>query len=300
MTDRADASGFTERAGQVGVWLPPTVLDATAAYVLVREVARIDALGYGSVWTGERLVGAEAFARHGQLLASSRRLVVGTGIANLWARVPEAMRGGAVTLAAAYPGRFVLGIGTSTPNVVERIGATYDRPLARMRAYLERMDAVEGPPDATCPRVLAALGPKMLELAAELTDGAHPFLTPVEHTAFARTVLGPDKLLIPHQTVVLTDDRDAARAAIRATYGPLLELATDSPYVANLRRLGYQSDDSERVLDALFGYGDTAAITDRVQQHLDAGADHVLIQPFAAGLTEIVDQLEELRSALLA
>ncbi|MFI5691266.1 TIGR03620 family F420-dependent LLM class oxidoreductase [Kribbella sp. NPDC051586] len=290
---------FPGRAGRVGVWVPPTTLDATAGEVVTREVARIDALGYGSLWTGERLVGAEAFARHGHFLASSTRLVAGTGIANIWARVPEAMRGGAATLASLYPDRFVLGIGASTASVVERVGATYDRPLARMRDYLERMAAVEGAPDGTYPTVLAALGPKMLGVAAELADGAHPWMVPVEHTAFARKEMGPDKLLIPHQPVVLTDDRTAAREMIRTMFGPLLGLASGSPYVTNLRRFGYGSDDADRVLDALFVYGDAATIAERVREHLDAGADHVLIHPLAADLTATVDQLEGLASTVL-
>ncbi|WP_202867763.1 TIGR03620 family F420-dependent LLM class oxidoreductase [Kribbella pittospori] len=301
MNTRADVvDGFVRRAGRVGVWVPPMVVDASPAAVIAGEVGRIEALDYGSLWTGERLVGGEAFARHGQFLANSSRLVVGTGIANLWARVPEAMRGGATTLASAYPDRFVLGVGVSAPVVVDRLGETFDRPLSRMRDYLTRMDEVEGPPDAQYPRVLAALGPKMLALAAELADGAHPFLVPVEHTAFARAELGPGKLLIPEQAVVLTEDPAAGRDLICGIYGSLTDFSKPSPYVANFRRLGFGPDDagSDRLLDALFVYGGPDAIAARVREHLDAGADHVLIQPIAHDLTGIVDQLAELRSAL--
>lgn len=290
--------GFLQQAGRVGVWIPPLVLDATPGPMVSREVGRIDELGYGSLWTGERLVGAEAFARHGQFLANSRRLVVGTGIANLWARVPEAMRGGAATLASAYPDRFALGVGVSSATVVDRVGETYDRPLARMRDYLRRMDEVEGPPDATYPRVLAALGPKMLALAAELTDGAHPFLAPVEHTAFARSELGPGKLLVPELGVVVTDDPKTARETVRAMFGGLANFSRTSAYTANFRRLGYGPDDADRLFEALFVYGDPDTVAVRIREHLDAGADHVLVQPIAHDLVGIVDQLAELRSAL--
>src|SRR5438477_6071594 len=161
--------------GRIGVWLGPLSLKAAAE---TRELApELEALGYEAIWFGEGVGTKECFTQAGQLLASTRRAVVATGIANLYARDPMAMANGARTLADAYPGRFLLGIGVShAPSVAER-GHDYARPLATMRRYLDAMDealfmAVE--PAEPAPRVLAALGPKMLELAAERTRGAHP------------------------------------------------------------------------------------------------------------------------------
>lgn len=294
------------RLGAVGVWIAPGTLSSTPGPDVRAQVARIDRLGYGSLWSGESVGDAEAFARHGVLLAAAERLVVGTGVANLWVRHPVAMRGGAATLADAYPGRFILGVGVSAPGVVARAsGLTYERPMARMRAYLDQMDAVaDGRPQPAepFPRVLAALGPKMLDLARERADGAHSWVVPVEHTALARKALGPDRLLIPHQAVVLEPDRARAREVIRGTFGPLLDLASGSAYVRNLERLGYGPADAgtDRLLDALFARGDEAAIATRVREHLDAGADHVVIQPLAPDLAATVDQLERLAGAVLA
>ena len=293
------------RLGAVGVWVAPGTLSATPGPVVREQVARIDRLGYGSLWSGESIGGAEAFAQHGVLLAAAERLVVGTGVANLWLRHPVAMRGAAATLADAYPGRFVLGLGVSASGVVARAsGLTYERPMASTREYLDQLDAVaDGPPRPAepFPRVLAALGPKMLDLARERADGAHPFLVPVEHTALARTALGPDRLLIPHQAVVLAPDRASARQAIQGTFGPLLDLKSGSAYVRNLARLGFGPADAgtDRLMDALFAWGDEAAIAARVRAHLDAGADHVLVQPLAPDLTATADQLERLAGALL-
>ena len=166
------------------------------------------------------------------------------------------MQGGAATLAEAHPGRFVLGVGVSAPAVLSRVsGLTYERLVARMRDYLDEMDAVAGPGEPF-PRVLAALGPRMLGLARERADGAHPFLVPVEHTARARAALGPDRLLIPHQAFALAPDRESARSAVRGMFGPLLDLKSGSQYVRNLERLGYgpAAAGTDRLLDALFAW----------------------------------------------
>jgi probable F420-dependent oxidoreductase len=293
-----------QRLGPVGVWIAPQTLAATPGPVVSSQVARLDHLGYGSLWSGEPVGGGEAFARHGVLLAATSRLVVGTGVANLWVRHPVAMQGGAATLADAYPGRFVLGLGVSAAGVVARAsGLTYERPMAKMRDYLDEMDAVADWPPRPAepfPRVLGALGPQMLDLARERADGAHPFLVPVEHTALARTALGPDRLLIPHQAFVLDPSRESARRAIRSVFGPLLDLTSGSHYVRNLERLGYGPADAgtDRLLDALFAWGSEAAVAARVREHLDAGADHVLVQPLVPDLVTAVDHLERLAAAL--
>jgi probable F420-dependent oxidoreductase len=290
------------RLGRVGVWVDPRVLAAAPAPVAGEQAARIDRLGYGSLWSGESIGLGEAFTRHGLLLAATERLVVGTGVANLWLRHPVTMQGGAAVLADAHPGRFVLGLGVSAAAVTARAsGVVYERPLARTRRYLAEMDAAAAP-RTPFPRVLGALGPKMLELARDHADGAHPFLVPVEHTARARTILGPDRLLIPHQAVVLDPVRSSARETIRGVFGPLLDLTSGSHYVRNLARLGYGPADggTDRLLDALFAWGDETAIARRVGEQLDAGADHVLVQPLAADLVAVVDVLERLADPLLA
>ncbi|MCP2340823.1 TIGR03620 family F420-dependent LLM class oxidoreductase [Actinomadura rupiterrae] len=299
------------RLGRVGVWLNKAVYGAVPADVERREIARIEALGYGSVWAGETLGGKDALVQHGLFLAASKTLVAGTGIANVWSRHGATAHAGAATLADAYPGRFVLGIGVGHPFQAEAAGVNEWRPLEKMRTYLDELDA--GPPfppgsprlsvlpDAPYPRVLAAMNPRMMELARDRADGVQPFFVPVAHTAEARRVLGPGKLLIPQQTVLLEPDADKARAMLRETAGYGFRVPS---YARNLARLGFGSDDienaSDRIIDAIYGHGDEKAIARRVAEHLDAGADHVLITPQATSLTGMVDLLERLAPAVLA
>ncbi len=184
-----------------------------------------------------------------------------------------------------FPGRFILGLGVSHAPQVEKLGRAYGRPYQAMVHYLNEMDhpaghSAEPPAGERVPRVLAALGPRMLELSRDEADGAHPYFVPVEHTSFARQVLGPEPLLIPEMAVVLETDRAAALAAARAYASRYLQLPN---YVNNLRRFGYGTEDtdgpgSERLIDALIPHG-PSVIAARVRQHLDAGADHVLLQP---------------------
>ncbi|GAA2429561.1 TIGR03620 family F420-dependent LLM class oxidoreductase [Actinomadura vinacea] len=280
--------------GRFGVWVAPATLLNTPVAVQREQFARIERLGYASLWSGEapaasNFGGREAFAQHGLMLAATERLVVGTGIANISMRAPAAMHSGAATLAEAYPDRFVLGLG----------GQSGERPLTMLREYLDAMDAASwGVP---YPRVLAALGPKAHRLARERAGGVHPFLQPVEHTENARAALGPDGLLIPHQAVVLETDPDAARGRLRALFGA--GWAGDNPYTRNFRRLGYTDDDlrggpSDRLADALLAWGDEPEVVKRLRAHLDAGADHVLVHPLAPDLVSAVDQLERLAPAL--
>jgi probable F420-dependent oxidoreductase len=159
-------------------------------------------------------------------------------------------------------------------------------------------------PGVRYPRVLAALGPKVHQLARERADGVHPFLQPVEHTEVARAALGPDGLLIPHQAVVLETDPDTARGALRALFDAGRRISTaESPYTRNYRRLGYgdadlAGDRSDRLVDAVLAWGDEATVAKRLRAHLDAGADHVLVHPFAPDLPAAVDQLERLAPLL--
>jgi probable F420-dependent oxidoreductase len=248
------------------------------------EAARtFESQGYPATWIPETLHNKEILSQSALLLGATDRLVIASGIANIHARDPMAMANGAKALAEAYPGRFVLGLGVShAPSVATR-GGTYGRPVETMRAYLDAMDASQygaPPPAEPVPIVLAALGPRMLELAAERTDGAHPYFVPVDHTVLARGHLGPDAMLAVEQTAVLTTDAAAGREVARAFARGYLGLPN---YANNLRRLGYGDDDlagegSDRLIDAVIAIGDVDHIVRRVREHHEAGADHVCIQ----------------------
>jgi probable F420-dependent oxidoreductase len=286
--------------GRVGVW---SSAPSVAPAAVVREwVPEVEALGYPTLWFPEG-GGKECFSVAGLLLAWSERLVVATGIQNIHARDPMAAAHGARTLADAYPGRFVLGLGVShAPSVAAR-GGTYSRPLTTMRDYLDRMDAAPytgAEPEQPVERLLAALGPRMLDLAAERTAGAHPYFVPVEHTAFARERLGAGPVLAVEQAVLL--ERDASRAREIGRRYVSYYAGLDN-YANNLRRLGWSDEDlagggSDRLHDAVVAWGDVDAVRERVLAHLDAGADHVCIQPLPAG-DPALEQLRELAPALL-
>lgn len=293
--------------GKVGVWLGAPLGRRPAA--AEREiVAELEDLGYEALWTGEAPTGKEIFSHASLLLAASRRMVIATGIASIWARDPLAMAAAARTVAEAYPGRFVLGIGVSHPPIVRLRGQEYDRPVSRMRAYLEAMDAFEPnlecpPPTARPPRVLAALRRPMLELAAELADGVHPYFVPVEHTRRAREILGPSALLLPEQGVLLERDPAEARRLAREHAAFYLSAAN---YVENLRWLGFTDEDlagggSDRLLDAIVAWGDEEAIAGRLRAHLQAGANHVCIQPLARDGDDLgLEMLRRLAPVVLA
>jgi probable F420-dependent oxidoreductase len=290
-----------ERLGAVGVWsgtlAGATVEDERAA------VQRLEALGYGSVWGGERIGGRDTFARAGVILSATSTLVYGTGIANLWARHPATMQGAATTVAAAWPGRLVLGVGVSHSPIVVSSGQEYLKPWTRMVHYLDDMDAEAArfEPPVPFPRVLAALRPKMLELARDRADGAHPYFVPPEHTPIARRAIGPDRLLIPEQAVVLSTNPTEARRIARRHMTGYLRLPN---YVNNLRHLGYGDEDfadggSDRLVDAIVAWGDEEAIAARVTELRDSGADHVLLQPLVGNVAELVAQLETLAPAVV-
>lgn len=186
-----------ESLGRVGALLPVS-FDTTPGMDVQRDAARrLEAAGYSTVWTNE-VLGKDAFAQLSVLLAATGRVSFGTGITNIWAREPQTANAAAALLAQAYPGRFVLGLGVGHPPQAEAVGREYGRPLATIRAYRERMDEPTFPPapDTPYPRLIAANGPKMLALAAEIADGALPAGQPPEFTARAREILGPDKLLV--------------------------------------------------------------------------------------------------------
>lgn len=288
--------------GRVGVWSMQLGRMPTSA---VREaVAGIEALGFRAIWYPETLA-KEAMAQAALLLAAGRELVVASGIANIWARDPVAMANGARTLAEAYPGRFVLGIGVGHARTAARRGHHYEKPFSTMAAYLEAMAQAPylGPEPAEAPAVLlAALGPRMLQLAAEQARGAHPYFVPVEHTSFAREILGTEALLAPEQGVVLAADPAEARAIAREHTRIYLALEN---YRSNLLRLGWSESDvagdgSDALVDAVVAWGDVSAIQARVAAHFSAGADHVSVQVLNGPPDRFpMEELERLAPALL-
>lgn len=274
--------------GRVGIWMPPPAAIGLDPEGFARA---IEEAGFGSVW----IPGVNA-ARNldalEPLLSATRRLVVATGIASVWTWAPEDLAAAADRLADRYPGRFVLGLGVSHAPLVESTGQAYVRPLTKMREFLDALPAVRAP------LVLAALGPKMLELSRDRAAGAHPYFSPPEHTAFSRSVLGAAPLLVPEQAVALAPG-SAGEDAARGYAGYYLKLPN---YVSNLRRFGFADDDfadggSDRLISTIVPSGAEAAHA-RVGEHLAAGADHVVIQPVAGGGTFSAGDLGELASVV--
>lgn len=287
MSDREQARTWAGRLGRIGSWtLDVERLSASAARDYVREV---EVLGVRALWIPETLGSKEIFTHSALLLAASERLIIVTGIANMWARDANAMANAHRALSEAYPGRFLLGIGVSHAPVVKLRGASYGKPIENMTRYLDAMD--KAPYTGLAPteppgRVLAALGPRMLRLAAERTLGAHPYFVPVEHTALARKELGPEPLLAVEQAAVLSSDPAVARATARRHMKRYLNLEN---YANNLRRLGWNdgdlaNDGSDALVDAIVAWGDARAIRARVEAHLANGADHVCVQVLRADL----------------
>jgi len=246
---------------------------------------KIESLGYSVLWLPEAFM-LDPLVHAAHLLVHTERLVLATGICNIYARDALASICAANSLSAQSGGRFVLGIGVSHKSFVEGIrGHSYLGPIETMRAYLDGMDkaraAYVGPvPPEPPPVVIGALRRKMLTLAGERTQGAHPYLTTPEHTARAREILGPDKWLCVEQKVVLETNPSRAREAGRGSMSVNIALPN---YQANLRWLGYEDADfqdggSDRIVDALIGWGDERAVAKRVQEHFDAGASHVCVQ----------------------
>lgn len=270
--------------GRLGLWT--FQLDAQPMGVSREAIAEVESLGYGAVWVPEA-VGRDPFASCGLLLSASERIVLATGIASIHARTAMTMQAGWKTLTEAFPERFLLGLGVShRPSVEGFHGASYAKPYSTMVSYLDAMDNglfFAAQPTTPPRRVLAALGPKMLELSAQRGLGAHPYFVTPEHTAVAREAMGPDAFLAPEQTVVLSTDPTAARDIARRMMAMYLTLPN---YTNNLRRLGWSEEDlsgcTDRLVDAIVAWGDVDAIAARVRQHLDAGADHVCLQVLPA------------------
>ena len=268
------------KLGRIGVWAG---LDGMTAAQALAFAQRTEKRGYGVLWTPESR-GRNVLVNAAWLLSGTSSLVIATGIANIYARDAVATANAQRGLNEQSGNRFLLGLGVShKPMVSTMRGHAYGKPVATMRAYLEAMRAApyQAPMPSEPPRtVLAALGPKMLELAAGMTDGAHPYCVTPEHTAKARSILGSGKLLCPEVMVLLETDPAKARAAARTALAPYVQLDN---YANNWRRLGFTEDDlsgggSDRFVDANIAWGDEGAIRRRLGQYWDAGADHVCIQ----------------------
>lgn len=267
--------------GQKGVFY---FTDTLNPQQLVELAQRTEELGYGALWYPEAL-GYECFSLAGYLLAHTKRLVIASGIANIYARDAAATKQGQHSLAKLFGGRFLLGLGVShVPLVEDARGHRYGRPVATMRSYLDAMEkavSIAPPLDEAPPMVLAALGPRMTALAAERTAGAFPYNVTPEHTARARELIGPSKRLCVEQKVLLVSDADKARSLARQAMAFYLPLPN---YRNNWKRPGFGDEDMEaggsnRFLDAMVAWGSEATVRQRIQAHLDAGASHVCIQP---------------------
>jgi probable F420-dependent oxidoreductase len=272
-----------ERLGRVrpgGIGIFSGSLASQPAAVIRKVVAEMEDLGYGTLWYGEA-IGRESFAFAAILLAATRRLVVASGIANIWARDAMAMANGAKALQDAWPDRFILGLGVSHAPQVERRGHHYERPVASMRAYLEQMPSApwRGPEVELPPIVLAALGPRMVELAAEKTAGAYPYFTTADHVRAMRAAMGPEPFIAADLPVVLAADRAAARQIGDRHMALYLRTAN---YRNNLHRLGWPDEELEppgfdRLFDAVVAWGDIAEVERRVDAMREAGADQVVL-----------------------
>ena len=279
-----EAVSLKPNLGPFGVWL---------GSITPELAGQIESLGYGAAWIGMSPSADLAWAD--PTLAQTTSLQLATGIVNIWSAPAPAVAESYQRIENAYPGRFLLGIGAGHREHTEE----YTKPYDALVEYLDDLDAAMVP---TSRRVLAALGPKVLRLSAERSAGAHPYLTTPEHTAKARELVGNSVFLAPEHKVVLTTDRDEARAVGRKVVDFYLGL---SNYVNNWLRLGFTEDDvrkpgSDKLIDAVVAYGPPEAIAQRLNEHLDAGADHVAIQVLGGSQQDqLVAVLGELAGPLL-
>jgi len=276
----AQSGEYRMKLGKLGVWAAMDALTAAEGAAFARKV---EGWGYSALWLPESR-GRNVMAHSAWLLANTKDLIIAPGIANIYARDPMAMANGQRGLNEQSGGRFLLGVGVSHRPAVEGIrGHSYGRPVATMRSYLEAMKAspYAAPQPSEPPlTIVAALGPRMMALSGEHADGAHPYNVTPEHTAEARQILGPGKLLCPEIWVLLETDAANARALGRQALAHYIALEN---YANNWRRLGFTDADlagggSDRLIDENVAWGDENKIRRRIQEHWDAGADHVCIQ----------------------
>jgi probable F420-dependent oxidoreductase len=281
--------------GRIGVWWSGSWHSTGDAGTDVNVAGELESLGYGTLWSSGGFDSGLS-TRFGKLLDATERVTVASGIVSVWASEPAEVGPAVADLEARSGGRFLLGVGASHSAIVQ----DYARPYTRVVDYLDALDALD-PPLPPERRILAALGPRMLELAAARAAGAHPYFVPVEHTARARAVLGPGPLLAPEVAVVLEPDRTKALELARQYAAIYLPLPN---YADNLRRFGYGDADidgggSDRLIEAVIPWGDAETIAGRVHEHLSAGADHVCVQVVAGFEQFPLAQYRELAPALL-
>ena len=265
-----------------GVWFFTETMDSDHAIAFAQKV---ESLNYSALWLPET-TGRDPFSHISMLLANTERLVFATGIVNIHHRHPGVTKQAATTLAEMCENRFLLGLGVSHAPLVEGLRQLdYSKPLSAMRNYLTAMKNspyTSVPPSEDPPCVLAALGPKMMELAAEMTDGAHPYWTTPEHTAQARELLGKDKMLCVEQKVAFTSDKEVAYQTVRTELARYIHLPN---YRNNWKRLGFSEEEidatSDRFIDELVAWGTLDQINERLNEHEEAGASHICIQPLA-------------------
>jgi probable F420-dependent oxidoreductase len=268
--------------GRYGVW--------TFGTPKPEQAAEIEKLGYGAVWIGGSPAGDLSYVD--PILENTESLQVATGIINVWTASAEEVAEAYHRIEDAHPGRFLLGIGIGHPEHTEE----YRKPYDVLVEYLDALDAAKVP---TSRRVIAALGPKVLKLSAQRSAGAHPYLTTPQHTGEARNLIGPTVFLAPEHKVVLARDAEASRKIGRDAVDFYLNL---SNYLNNWKRLGFTDDDvakpgSDRLIDAVVAHGTPEDIASRLNQHLEAGADHVAIQVLG-GWDALLPTLEELAGPL--
>jgi probable F420-dependent oxidoreductase len=266
--------------GKLGVWY---FFDGMSSADAAAAAKRIEALGYGTLWIPET-VGKNPTVLASWLLANTEKLNLATGIINIYHREPGVTMAAQKSLAEQSGGRFLLGMGVSHKPLVEGVrGLEYGPPVKTMRTYLEAMKTAPYngfPPAEDPPTVIAALGPKMLELAASACQGAHPYFSSPDHTRMAREIMGPDAMLCVEQKIILEADADKARDLAR----PVAQIYAGLPnYRNNWLRMGLSEDDinnlSDKFIDTTFAWGDVDAIKNRIAEHMDAGATHVCVQP---------------------
>lgn len=305
MADIGAVEAARAAIGRVGAFMPNVPYASQPAVDEQRRAAlRLERAGYPAAWVNEGVGGRDCFAQLAILLAATERMAFASGVMNMWARPPETSHGGATYLADGFPGRFVLGLGVGYPFQAETVGRAYGSPLDNARQYLTRRLVV--PPitpalDASYATILAANGPKMLAVARDHADGALPAVQPPAFTALARDILGPDKLLAVGLTVVVDDDVARARATARTFLSGVLGF-DGSPYAAGLRRLGYSdralAEVTDDLLEDVIAFGTPDDVAARVHAHLDAGADHVRLDPAVPDFATGIDQLERLAPAM--
>lgn len=292
--------------GRVGVW---TWSFDRQPFSRVREaVAELDELGFGAVWFGEGM-GREAVSQATLILGATKRIVVAPGIANVYRHHPATLARAERALHEAYPGRFLLGLGVGAKLFAEASGLEWTNPIEKMRAFLDAMDATPMTAPGSSekpPRVLAAIGPRMLRLAADRTEGAHPFLVPLEHTVWAREIVGPDAFLAVHQAVLIDDDPAKAHDQAREVLQPVIDnvqvVPTRWQMVKKLTGLtdeDLEDGGSDRFVDTMIANGTIDTVAERIRQLHDAGADHVCVSVGVQPAELEQEEWRQLAAALL-